>query len=1334
MNQKQIIFIFILLFIFAKSIFSATTLEKPWEKALWEKENPFIVYIEDKKEWLVEAFDSSIDSLNLENIDSDAIEVQTIKKKIIDAKDEAELLKITSAHCSVIKKEIQSNYLALNINDDCIKILVAFPAYSPFILRMWNSGLNIIWCTLDWILKADQRQKWEAQYKKNLNALESCSNKYASEWKNTMSWSIDALSSSLIELEEKWSEARNAFEKLKYAGICEQDYKGPEASKCTELKYIFYTTDINATTNKSYIYTQIWSNITQIKNQLIGKTEAGDWTKFVPQDINLDSVLMAIWAEEGAISLADELKQEAMSALVNAKKNYRGMRSAIKNDLDSLEKKIQEMKNDKLNLINEVAQVMEGAIYVGEEGTIRIRFEDVQSSIENIKNDLIAAESIYKQITTEGYIKNATKNLNNIKEELTKTNILSDRLKQDAEATIESLHNVVLRTLEEFELLTKEKLLTTEVKSLYEDAKKDIEKAKSSVSSLGNRYINYNNAKNKLSIATTLFYEKPAEIIAAMRAKITKLKTFIAAAKVDEIEVSLEENLLELISENPGAWIGTRTVQNLNGMEQNIIKKAQAKWGFLKGMRKNLLEQIKLGGHALSDLKTSIVKAEKLYIDSVGHIKWKEAIGKLKTIYNEYIDVESQITKNEYAIITANGLIVNNDLFIGAVELDKPTTISLDIFIKNRYPYRADKVSRKIPSTINWLESNIVKGNDLLEAIASDGSTIILYMKTIEPYATYEIKLEKNEIIAQTISKKTTVRASPDFSAIIYDEVGFLLDYDVRSLSFDLDYLNANNVKVDGLEGPTFNGLKKGKHTLTYDYVYYDAYTYETANYNAKKDPFNPLITNVQYDLIFTPTIDITELSYFVEKPLDAQSFSVSSLSWEKITDKTDIGNGLYRFKIQNLKKEKPVSVRISYTIKNVADYINKELTWINPNRLSENANKTYVEVQNAVAANNSNNAIVKLQELKAKINKEKTESEKHTAKYKSLANAIETEKNNIEKVVSDLKDSHINIPITTMLEKRVEYLNETLKDATKISPSSAVELLNAVDKEWTKKKLSAIKKKVFGDYSTAKKKLLNITGKSDPQFNAFENAYAVFEATNNVRDLPEVLIAQQAMNQIVTQAEEQDIITRNNLSSAFNTLKESVTLFLTAYSKEKSAAHGTPFKSIFSLDNKNIQKRLANAETAFKKGKTTEKLKELLSKVQEDAQSLNLSLSSLEIEAEHNVNAAEEAYAKKIDSLSDESKKTAEQYLTSAKTALAEKKYVNALKASDKVLSVLKSSTAKSDDKGFILLALTALFILGVITIYIVKQSKNDRRRIGNEAKTQYKKLARIKDTPPTK
>jgi hypothetical protein len=1033
-------------------------------------------------------------------------------------------------------------------------------------------------------------------------------------------------------------------------------------------------------------------------------------SKYAPLLDGYSNLIELIWGDGGVIEDATNIKGEAETALKNSQQEYKNKVELVRKSLDQLKKHFNNLKSEELYKIKE-ATYLTSTLVAGSGQKISDRFENTENEIDGVEKELAVAERLYYEAKS-GYIKNATKKLDSLLEKIDELDDAIDGLEKDSKDVVEAKRSEVANLLAEFEALTKGKLLTKEVKELYDSASYEIKQGDSG-GSLGACFFHYSNAEKKLKAAKSLFLEKPAELVVSIKAEIERLEKLVAGAEKDNIEVSTEKTLLRLISENPDVWVGSETAANLNRIEQNIIKKAELKWGFLERKRYELLQKIELGGRELSDLKSSIEIAEDGAFDNRGKIKWSEALGRLKAIHEAYTEIENQITQKELALLTGNGLVVNKAVFIGEVELEKPVEISVDIFIKNPYPYNASNVAVKVANDIRLLESNIIKGREFLSAIAQTDSILTLYMKQIDPYANYEILFKKNETIVHIISNKTEIYAGPDGSAIGKEEITFLLDYDVSSFSPMMN--EGDNVEIDGLSFS--RTLKKGTHKLTRSYVIKEAYRSECANYNAKKDF---LRTNIQYDINILPLFDIKELTFFVEKPLDAKSFSVNSLGLEKITEKTDIGNGLYSFKVLNLKKGKATTLRVTYFVDNATDYLNKQLSLFDVTNLSETARTIYDQVVAAIAANNITEALAKIEQLKGIIEKEKKEREKISSEYARLFGTFEDEKKKIDEALSALKIADINSSIVGLLEARSALLNKTLTAAAAKDSAEGVKLLEAVDKTWLKNELATIKKEIFNEYNSYKKAYLNLTDTLSSEFADFESTYAKFEASNDVEDLPALLIAQKKVKDAVNAAKLNESAIHASIHDSFKLLRANITALLNKYVAEKKIASGTQFAALFSIDEKEVQRHLKEIEKALEGGRSLKELNDLISKSQEDVVALSNFFSSLEDEANEMTKVAEEAYNRQT-GLSDADRKTAAQYIANAKNALADKKYVDALKASEKALALLKTSTQK-EDVSLLLLGLTALFIIGAISIYIIKYRKDG----GSEK--PYRRLARIK------
>lgn len=1340
------VFLVLTLFLMGYS-FSYLSLEKPWEKQGWEEQNPFITHYANGDEWASGLFDRSISSLNLEAVDVVDIKDNSIKTKILNARKYSENLELISEECFDLKKQTLSSYENLNRSDFIFSCWYnrSIERYSTFLgvnyFFLYPPTLDLVFCGWDASKLDTQKQKeWETQKNQHLESIIECSNQYRKYWKITMSSAIDALSESSYYAERTWEDAESSFEKIAYAGVCKYDYRENEREECQRLSDVFQGISLNLTTNSGGNYVKLKNELSTFSDQLSGvitddllqskyqkliiafNITLNDQTKekfvkslskYVPDAIGYHSLTGQIWGEDGTVANAISVKESADDLLLRAKEKYLTKDKLAKNKLNKLRKDLVDLDTQEVTLITESAYI-NGTIKLGTGQRINSRFEKINSDLEEINNALDFASTTYL-VGENGYLKNATNKVSDLLEKITNIEDQVSELNQDSVAAVNSKHGEALVVLAEFESVTKNKLISPEINSLYEDGKNEIERGKEGT--LGSRFYHYSNAYTKLKTAKNFFLEKPVESIAFLKAELVRLRKLVVLAEKDDIEASFESSLLNLILENPQSWMGGETTDNLVFIEQSIIKKAKIKWRFLEDKRQNLLQEILLGGDSLNDLKTSMKLAEKIIFDENGKIIWLDAIGMLKQLNLNYVEIAAQITEKERSLITKNGLIINYELFVGDVELESPTEIALEIYIKNRYPYQVENLVVDVDNDIPFLEGNVVKGKDLLIGIAQEGPKLLLYLKKVIPYGSYELSLVKNQTIAYVVSNKTKTYASVDGSASVIENITFTLDYDVSSFSLP-DEAELENSKIDGMSFT--RSLEKGLHTLLHEHTIHNAFSVDYSNQKTKKEF---LKTTIQYDLTFSPNVDISELLFFIDEPIDANSFAITSLGWEKVADKTNLGNGVYSFKILNLKKGKPATFQISYYVKNESSYLDKELSLIAVQNLSNQAKIIYDEITAIQATNDTINAITKLELLKSILKKENSERIKLSSEYSDLVDAITKEENMLEASINSILSTGLDTPVLGLLLSRQEFLNKSLEVASKKEFKDGIATLEGIDRTWLKKQLSTIKKIIFDEYNINKKVYLNLTNTLHIYFSDFEQAYSRLEASNSVEDLSAVLTAQKKINALIETERLNQSVIKKEFVESFTSLNPNITRLLSKYAAEEKAAKGTKFSLLFDQNLKDVQKRLKETENNINKGASIPELQYALYQNQEDAKSLSQLILILEDEAKQMVHTIENAL--KNTTLSEDDKNSVNQQFLIAKNALANKSYVDSLKASEKAFTLIKNPANKNDN-AVLLLGLTALFIIGVIIIYLLKLVRQPHGE--RTVKKQYRELAKAK------
>jgi hypothetical protein len=173
----------------------------------------------------------------------------------------------------------------------------------------------------------------------------------------------------------------------------------------------------------------------------------------------------------------------------------------------------------------------------------------------------------------------------------------------------------------------------------------------------------------------------------------------------------------------------------------------------------------------------------------------------------------------------------------------------------------------------------------------------------------------------------------------------------------------------------------------------------------------------------------------------------------------------------------------------------------------------------------------------------------------------------------------------------------------------------------------------------------------------------------------------------------------------------------LDAYRKESAAAKGTEFSSLFTENDKTVDKIITDAQ-----GYATADTKKFWLKIDELNKSdgrMQLILASLKKDAESKLSLVESVFAQK--ELDDPKRKEIGAKIDALRGLIAGNQFVNALRSASDLIKELDSIKPK-DSSGIIVLGLTAMAVLGGIGFYMLKQQKEPVRP---------RKLASISDGP---
>ena len=1258
-------FVLVLLLVLITLSSSGTTFEKPWYYSSWLDSNPNIFYYAGHDIWvdlqsLSISMHGTINSLDLSAID---------KNDIRNSKAVESFEKAKSAYDATV-----SNY------KECSKALAA--------------NLKIVNCFyLDRI----------CQSKAIVTVFfgSSACISYDANWKTTMSNSVDVLAYSLDNVSSALGQANTSFERISYAGLCDSDYHGAAKSYCNNITDAFASITSGSLEGGYGSY-----NILMLKKEEI-KDET--W-KQMPNMENFSNAVNFIWQKDNVMDKLIYIREESAKAENIASSEFLSYELNANTKKKESEALFNQLKNNKAKQITEAVSVTTGIHGSSSLGTIAERYNEADRLIDNASKFYNSASSKSSATFLRGYRKQS---IEEMKQAYAVYNYLASELvtlESDAEAVVKKQKLDAENAIHATESSIMDEPAGSEARKYLLEASNYLEYGKTAAA-LGDAFAFYEKAEQNAKIAksktgATQFTKD------VYRATLEKeLEALILAAKKDKIFFAGDDVEFSELKSHTEVWVTNR----MKALQEDILSRAKNRYGYLEQRRKELLQMISLADGEADDLLTTIQGAEKNLFDSSGSIVYKNAIGQLLTLEEKYLDVEKSLN---YSLrnITANSMLKTTSLFIDKIELDKKSNITFNIQLINPKAYGAKNVPVKVgvADGLALLYSDIKKGQENISTVLNEKNQLLLFISEVRPYSTYSIRFEKEAILASTTKESTQAEGLGDGTAKIRKTIDFDLEMDTYSFKAP-DELQ--NTKIDGSEKITF--LKRGKHTLTAEYIVEDAY-----DLTVEKVRVFPIGLNskMEYEIVLLPRIALDKVIVFVDTGNDDRisSLSVYSLSGAQASDKKSVEAGRYNIEVKGLQKNQTTRIFVGYLIENSSSYVNEKITEMEKANLSVAVKKIISDAKNAANSSNWTGALEKLKEAEKEIEKEKKENNDNLRKAEDLKKDIEKEFEQLSSALSVVSNKSINSSFISKLQARAVHLEKTLNGSKNLNASDALNELGGIDRNWLKKELTEFRKSVTKEYNELKATFINNGNFTTPvEFLNLESALNSLEAGNSAEYVPDVLEKLGIVQELVKNGQQNQQTKRNQMENSFDSLKKELRSLLSDYKKQYSAAKGSEIEQIFTYDSTQIEAEIKALESAV--GKTSISFEPKFNALNETNSAIKAFMDNLKKESERKLRTVEELFNSTRQTLPVDAAGKISKSIESMKTAIASGNYVAAIKSGNLILSDLQKARNK-DDTLLWILGITAIAIVLVAVFYMHREKERKK-----SFKQEFRKMKRM-------
>ncbi|MFH1520293.1 MAG: hypothetical protein ABID61_01480 [Candidatus Micrarchaeota archaeon] len=1087
----------------------------------------------------------------------------------------------------------------------------------------------------------------------------SCRN-YKRDWIKSVDYSLLALEESEKEAKISLYSTRESYEKIKFMGLCDQNYTGPGSTSCNEVKTVFVTIDNNLPEGNYGKYALFDEYTETIRKELSSP---------IPNLNPFGSTLRLVWEDGGIIDSFAKIKQLSDGAILDAENEYQFRLKSAGMQKSEAESILVKLKNQNLHLIT--SGVMDFGL--GKFGSIDERLVDLEKQT-NIFADLYSYAQIeHGYVTKQSYLATSILILTKIDSEylgiLTKAQILEE----DAKSAVR-----LQKSEAEQEITATEKYFFThppssDALSFYESARKKLNEG-DHATILGTVFVAYSKAA---AFARSARESGSVQEEANRKASIAKLRDLIYRAEQDDITVIDEKETLILLA----SLSSYNTDQLVQTTINNIIVKARIQYeSDLLTTRERIYDKIRLSG--TEDLLLTMNKYENGIIEDE-EINFLKGIGSLKKLKTNYLSVEKELDKYIWQIV-GNSMATSASPIFGVVLLDQPTELILDVVLVNG-PYSTSNVEVPvyIGSELPFLYSDITRGKDEVKGMFIDDGLVIFILKSVKPNDVKRITLEKSMVVAHTISSERKVEAMGGGLVNIFDKITFELDCSVPRIEFPNDGI------VDGSIQSGF--LSPGRHIFTSEMT---TYGYEEEVNNIRTTRFDSK-TKIEYEVSIFSEFDLATLPIFLNSENDSRisSFNVV-ISGAGLKEKKQISESQFAIVLSNVKKDVPIIVAVSYFVDDPVSFVADQIGQLQSD--SEEANDFLEEAEYQASLGNYDEALEYIEEDKAASSDYEKQQTKLETKYETLSAKANNE---IESIASLLETGESSEIIDKLATRKTE-LEKVLTENSTIDQK--INELENFDFNWLPKEITAFKKEVYKQYNNLKERFYSTGNTSNPeQFLILENALNKLETTGKPEYLANVSKTLDQIKILVENQERVITLSQSNLAISFESIKSEIFDLLDKYNKQASAAKGTDYSSIFTESSTKLNKLITDAENLVNKdgGSFFNKLKE----INTSKEKIENIMDSLKYESETKFSLVSDLINNgQLDNskIADLSAKA-----QTMRDMIDNGDYVNALRTGSTILKEVDSG--KIAPNNLLLLGVTALAILAGAGYYMMQPQK---------------------------
>jgi hypothetical protein len=1227
----------------------ASSFQRPWQNSTWIATNPAIWSYGFELWWNFPELSKTLESLDIQKTGE---------------------LKINDTAKTHVDQAVAYNRLANENKNQCmetdtLRLLWGYTAGGP--------GLGLFVNTLS-----------------EFSRISSCI-AYRQNWVGAVDSSLCALEESGMEAENSLKRARTAYKEIEFMGLCNSNYTRAGSESCAEMQGAFNTIDANITEGKYGKYQLMLDYSYELNENLKEHT---------PKMSRLGAIMGLIWGDEGVVSSLDAISLKAEEAKGKSEAEFRSLSESAEGRKQLVAKELKELEKQDVHLITSAPSSYE----VHRAGTMSELYYDIQEREDKISIRFADMELERNRLFKKDHMANAILGMADVDSAYAELIKEIENLEEHARTVVGQQASEAKSELEKSRKFIQSSAQSSESLNLYKEAEHFYVEG-DEAATLGKKFVAYSKAA---SYARAAQNQRLYEEELAIKSSLKELEELLKNAEKDEINVATEQESLKLLAKLQPYQIDGHVRSSID----SIILKAKIKYDDeLLRLRKRIYDKLSLAGPSAADLYTDLARCEDGVVEG-GQIGYPHAIGQLKKLKEDYLVLEDEL-EQYVGDIVGNSMSTTAIPLIDGVWLDEPSEITLDLVITNPRNYMTNSAAVKIalPTPTPFLYSDVIVGREGAESLrmTDNDRIIILILSDVRPFETRRLMLEKQGVIAHTISKTSENHGLGNGAAHLMEKTQFQLDMDIQRLSLPE---GSTETLIDGADPA--RPLKEGKHVLSSERIMDNAYSERIENIKSYNLGTN---SKVEYSIKIHPNIDLDTVLVFIDSLNDSRvsSLNVGAATGEAVKNKGRVSESQYTATVKGLKKDRPTVLKISYLVEDTASFVNEQIGQLESANLSENSQELLEQARIQAEGGNYSMALEFLEKTRALQKDEEKQRAKLQKEYDGLNKKLIDE---LGEISTALSATNASAPLLDKLSARKDELQRLLNEAKDKDLSEKVDIIKKTDYKWLEKELNSFRKEAYKEYNDLKESFYLAGNSSTPsEFLEFESALNKLETGGRLEYAVQTLLALQRTKLVVESQENTFQSERQSMEAKLQKMKSEVEETLGRYTKEASSAKGTEYSSLFRESERNVDSMLKEAEKSLDSDPRVFNIK--LDNLNKSRQRMQLTLSSLESESKARLSLVETLFSQS--EMNEKDRRDIASKMSAMRSMLEAGEYVNALRAGSSIGKDIDSLEQK-EDNSLLLLGITALAVLAIVAAYMIRQQKG-------EGKKQLRKLERTEE-----